>query len=60
MKLRRKVHGVHVVIEIMEAKGEGHAFHSLKPSTMEKLENETNQPLNKWFIIAISKIMLRI
>jgi hypothetical protein len=60
MKLRRKVHGVHVVIEIMEAKGEGHAFHSLKPSTMEKLENETNQPLNKWFIIAILKIMLRI
>jgi len=54
------VHGVHVVIEIMEAKGEGHAFHSLKPSTMEKLENETNQPLNKRFIIAILKIMLRI
>ncbi|KAJ7014856.1 hypothetical protein NC653_004223 [Populus alba x Populus x berolinensis] len=48
-----------VVIEIMEARGEGHAFHSLKPSTMEKSENETNRPLNKWFIIAISKIMLR-
>ena len=28
-------------------------------STMEKSENKTNQPLNKWFIIAISKIMMR-